>query len=210
EDRRFGELTERTGQAYVRSMVSQFWFKVATTTVMAMGTATVMYCGGRHVVDGRLSIGTLLVCISYLAALYAPMETIAYLASGWASAAAGARRVLQILQVQEEVTDRRGVVDLPVSRALAAPRIAFEDVTFGYEAGHAVLRNINLEIESGRTVALVGATGSGKSTLVSLMLRLFDPWSGRITLDGRDIRDVRLASLRSHVAVVLQDPYLFP
>jgi ATP-binding cassette subfamily B protein/subfamily B ATP-binding cassette protein MsbA len=210
EDKRFGELTERTGRSYVRREMVGLRFKIATTFITAVGTAAIMWFGGLHVVSHRISVGTLLVFIGYLAALYSPMESIAYLASGWASAAAGARRILQILQVREEIGDRAGAIDLPASRTAPAPRIAFADVKFGYEAGHAVLENINLEIESGQTVALVGATGSGKSTLVSLMLRLFDPWDGQITLDGRDIRDIRLASLRAQVAVVLQEPYLFP
>jgi ATP-binding cassette subfamily B protein/subfamily B ATP-binding cassette protein MsbA len=210
EDKRFGELTARTGLGYLRVQVFELGFRVATTSITALGSAAILWFGGLHALEHRISLGTLLVFISYLAALYAPVETLAYLAYGWASAAAGARRVLQVMQIQEEIVDRSGSIDLPVARTVAPPCIALDHVNFGYEAGHAVLRDISLQIESGQTVALVGATGSGKSTLLSLLVRLFDPWSGRVTLDGRELREIRLASLRSQIAVVLQEPYLFP
>jgi ATP-binding cassette subfamily B protein/subfamily B ATP-binding cassette protein MsbA len=207
EDRRFAQLAERTGRAYVRCTVAELQFKVACTSVTALGTAGMIWFGGLHAIGGRLTVGTLMVFLSYLASLYSPMEAIAYLASGYSMAAAGSRRVLEVLSERDSVSEKPQALELPAG---AAPRIGFHDVSFGYLSRRTVLNNITLEIEPGETVGLVGSTGCGKSTLLSLIPRLFDPGSGSITWDGRDVRDIRLASLRSRIAVVLQDPYLFP
>src|SRR4029453_3405083 len=119
---------------------------------------------------------------------------------------AGAERVLEILGAEPEVSDRPGAVPLTPARG----HVRLEGGTFGYGPDRPVLRGVSLEALPGQAVALVGATGAGKTTLAALIPRLFDPWEGRVLLDGRDVRDVRLASLRAQVAVVLQDPFLFP
>src|SRR5262249_55003304 len=105
-----------------------------------------------------------------------------------------------------EITDRPGAIPLPAARG----HVRLESVTFGYEPGRPVLRGVSLEALPGQTIAVVGPTGAGKSTLVSLVARFFDPWQGRVTLDGHDLRDLQLKNLRSQVAVVLQEPFLFP
>jgi ATP-binding cassette subfamily B protein/subfamily B ATP-binding cassette protein MsbA len=138
------------------------------------------------------------------------MENVAFLSTGFAAAAARAQRVLEVLDSEEGVRDRAGAVALPACAAGECGSVRFEGVTFGYEAGRAVLSDITLEARPGETIALVGATGSGKSTLVSLIPRFFDPWRGRVLIEGRDARDVQLASLRSRVALVLQEPFLLP
>jgi ATP-binding cassette subfamily B protein/subfamily B ATP-binding cassette protein MsbA len=115
-------------------------------------------------------------------------------------------RVLELLTVMPEVADKPGAA--PVGQVEG--QIRLEDVTFGYELGRPVLQRVTLDIPSGTTVALVGATGAGKSTLAGLIPRFFDPWSGRVLLDGRDIRDLRLRELRDQIGVVLQEPFLFP
>jgi ATP-binding cassette subfamily B protein/subfamily B ATP-binding cassette protein MsbA len=130
--------------------------------------------------------------------MYAPTTT--------QGAAGSATRVLEILETPQEVEDRPGAVEIEsVGGALR-----FEDVTFGYEPGRPVLRNVSLQVDPGETIAIVGRTGAGKSTLAGLVPRFYDPWGGRVTIDGRDIRDIRVRSLRSRVAVVLQEPFLFP
>src|SRR5262249_19838754 len=120
---------------------------------------------------------------------------------------ASVERVLEILETEPEVRDRPGAVALP---GAAEGHVRLEGVTFGYEPGRAVLRGVSLEALPGQTVALVGATGAGKTTLVSLVPRLFDPWEGRVLLDGQDVRDLRVQSLRDQVGLVLQEPFLFP
>lgn len=209
QDQVFGELTAQTGRAYFRTTVSQLRFRIASATATALGTAAIVIVGGQNVLDGRLSVGSLLVFLSYLAALYDPLTSIAYATAGYASAAAGARRVLQIVDVHDRIEEKPNAIELD-AHAAGAPSIRFEDVSFGYDPATPVLQNVTLTIAAGERVALVGASGSGKSTLIALMLRLFDPSGGRILLNGHDLRDLRVASLRSQIAVVLQDPYLFP
>lgn len=206
EDDRFRYLSQKALQAYVRAILAQMQFKVGVSGATAVGTAIIMALGGFQVLDGALSIGSLLVFFSYLTSLYVPMETLAYMSSGFAAAAASAQRVLEVLDVKEEVQDA------PHTKPLSQPRgyISFEQVTFGYKPGDPVLKDITLHAHPGETIALVGETGVGKSTLVSLIPRFFDPWQGRVLFDGVDIRDVQLKSLRSSIALVLQEPFLLP
>jgi ATP-binding cassette subfamily B protein/subfamily B ATP-binding cassette protein MsbA len=215
-DQEFRTLSLRTLHAYQRAILSQMQFKVGVGTATAVGTAAMMLLGGLQVLQGTLSIGTLLVFLSYLASLYIPLEMLAYISMGFASAAARARRVLEVLAVEDEVREAPTVRPFPlrpedVAGHRFAPRhVRLENVTFGYETDRPVLRNVTLEARPGETVALVGPTGAGKSTLVALIPRLFDPWEGRVTIDGVDVREVQIADLRSQVAFVLQDPLLLP
>jgi ATP-binding cassette subfamily B protein/subfamily B ATP-binding cassette protein MsbA len=210
EDKRFAGHAQRTIKAYLGAMVSQLQLKMGVSGTMAVGRAAVMLIGGLHVLQGGLTIGSLLVFLSYLASLYAPMESIAFLSSGYAAAAARARRVLEILDSEEGVRERAGAERLPACSPGECSHVRFEGVTFGYEAGRAVLSGVSLEVRPGETIALVGSTGAGKSTLVSLIPRFFDVWEGRVLVDGRDVRDVQLLSLRARVALVLQEPFLLP
>jgi len=209
EQRRFHGLTQRTIRANLLSLLGQEQFKVSTGAVTVLATTVVMAVGGIFVLQGTITVGSLLVILSYFGTLYSPIETLAYLGAGFASAGAGARRVLELFDTQEMVQE------IPGAKPLAAPQhergrhIRLEGVTFGYEPGHAVLRNISFEASPGETIALVGRTGAGKSTLVSLIARLYDPWQGTIRFDGVDIRQLQLRSLRDNIAVVMQEPYLF-
>jgi ATP-binding cassette subfamily B protein/subfamily B ATP-binding cassette protein MsbA len=207
EDERFRYLSQKALQAYVRAILAQMQFKVGVSGATAVGTAVIMALGGFLVLDGSLSIGSMLVFFSYLASLYVPMETLAYMSSGFAAAAAGAIRVLEVLDAKEEVQDAPHAKPLPQP---ARGYVSLEAVTFGYKPGAPVLKNITLHAQPGETIALVGETGVGKTTLVSLIPRFFDPWQGRVLFDGVDIRDVQLKSLRSQIALVLQEPFLLP
>ena len=113
---------------------------------------------------------------------------------------------MEVLETEQEVVDRPGAPALPPSRG----HVRFEDVTFGYEAERPILRGISLEAIPGQTVAIVGPTGAGKSTLISLVPRFFDPWQGRVMIDGQDVRDVQVKSLREQIGIVVQEPFLFP
>ena len=209
EDERFRYLSRKALQAYLRAILAQMQFKVGVSGVTAVGTAAIMAYGGFQVLDRSLSIGSLLVLLSYLASLYAPMETLAYISSGFAAAAASARRVLEVLDAKNQVQDAPGARPLP-ARPAGRGHVCLEQVTFGYEPDYPVLQGITLEARPGETIALVGTTGAGKSTLVSLIPRFFDPWQGRVLFDGVDIRSVQLKSLRSQIALVLQEPFLLP
>src|SRR5205823_1946067 len=141
-----------------------------------------------------------------LGSLYAPLEAVMYSSSTIQGATGSARRVWEILQSEREVTDKPQAVPCGSVRG----HVRFENISFGYEADRPVLRGIDFEVKPGESLALVGATGAGKSTLVSLIPRFFDPWAGRVLVDGRDARDLTLHSLRSQVGIVLQEPFLFP
>jgi ATP-binding cassette subfamily B protein/subfamily B ATP-binding cassette protein MsbA len=188
----------------VRSVELQF--KVLMELATAAGTAAVVWLGARHALEGRVSVGDMLVFLSYLASLYAPLEAVMYTPFTIQQAAGSARRVREILETEPEVQDRPGARPL----APGGGHVRLEDVTFGYEPGRPILHGVSLEARPGETVAIVGATGAGKSTLVSLVPRFFDPWDGRVTFDGMDVRDVQLQSLRGRVALVLQESFLFP
>jgi ATP-binding cassette subfamily B protein/subfamily B ATP-binding cassette protein MsbA len=202
---RFRHQAGATVTAYERSTVADMWFKLVVGLVTAAGTATIMWLGGRHALDGHVTVGTVLVFIAYLAALYGPLNTMTYSASTLQHAAANADRVMDVLDTPPDVRER------PDARAVRLRgHVRYEDVTFGYAPDHAVLTGASLEARPGETIAIVGASGAGKTTLVNLLVRFFDPWTGRITVDGMDLRDVRLRSLRQQVALVLQDAFIFP
>jgi ATP-binding cassette subfamily B protein/subfamily B ATP-binding cassette protein MsbA len=209
-DKRFRHLSQRTLRAYLRAIASQLQFKIGVSGVTAVGRIAVMLVGGFHVLQGQLTVGSLLVFQSYLEALYVPMETLAYLSVAWASAAAKARRVLEVLDASEQVKELPQAQPVPVDIGKGGLHVCWQDVTFGYEAQRPVLQGISLEALPGETMALVGPTGAGKTTLVSLIPRFFDPWQGRVLLNGVDVRQVQLASLRAQIGLVLQDPFLLP
>ena len=149
--------------------------------------------------------GDLLVFLSYLKAMFRPMQDFAKYTGRLAKASAAGERIVSLFDQEPDITDRPDARPAPSLRG----HIEFEGVTFGYEQGHSVLHNISFTIQPGRRVALVGPSGHGKSTLLNLILRLYDATIGSVLLDGHDVRDLKLASLRSQIAVVLQDNLLF-
>ncbi|HEY5345716.1 MAG TPA: ABC transporter ATP-binding protein, partial [Verrucomicrobiae bacterium] len=205
-DRRFALATSQTLAATFTLTKVQLRFKVLMGLATAVGTAAILWLGARHALAGTMSIGTILLFLSYLGSLYDPLSTVMYTSATIQTAAGSAQRVREVLETEREVADKPGTAKLSAVRG----RVQIENTTFGYEKNRPVLRDINLTVEPGETVALVGATGAGKSTLVSLVPRFFDPWQGRVLVDGQDVRDVQLKSLRQNIAVVLQEPFLFP
>jgi ATP-binding cassette, subfamily B, bacterial len=208
EHARFRTTAERSIGAAVRALVSQIQFKVGVDGSLAFGTAAIMLVGGVQALDGELSAGTLIVFLSYLTALYAPLLAFAYLGPTLATAAGNARRVTELLEAESVVAEKPGAKPLALSQRGA--RLTFEGVVFGYSPGVPVLHGIDFDIEPGETVAIVGATGAGKSTLAALVPRLIDPWQGRVLIEGRDIREATLASVRRASALVLQETFLLP
>ena len=173
--------------------------------VVAFGTAMVLWAGGRLVLAGAMSAGSLIVFIWYLGKMYKPMQDFAKLSDAYSKAAVGYERIHEIVDTAPELRD------LPAAKP--APRFAgevgFENVNFSYTRGQPVLKNIHFRIEPGMMAALVGPTGAGKSTLAALIPRLFDPDSGTITIDGRDVREFTQRSLRDQISFVLQENILF-
>jgi len=205
-DRRFRETTDDALRAALATSAAQLRFKILMGLTTALGTAGVLWLGASRVLEGRLTVGGILVFLSYLGSLYAPLETLVYSSSTIKAAAGSARRVLEVLASGPDVMDRPGMGELPPVRG----HVRLEGVTFGYEPGRPVLRGVTLEALPGQTVAIVGPSGAGKTTLASLVARFFDPWEGCVTLDGQDVRAVRVASVRGQVAVVPQEAFLFP
>jgi ATP-binding cassette, subfamily B, bacterial len=205
-ERRLRGTTDAALRAAVASADIDLRFKIAIGVATALGTGAVLWFGARQVLAGQLTLGGLLVFLAYLASFYAPLNTLMYSSSTVQAAAGSARRVMEVLEAEEEVEERPTAVELGRVRG----RVELQGVVFGYEAERPVLQDVSVVVEPGQTLALVGATGAGKSTLVGLVPRFFDPWQGRVLIDGIDVRDVTLKSLRGQVSLVLQEPFLFP
>jgi ATP-binding cassette subfamily B protein/subfamily B ATP-binding cassette protein MsbA len=156
--------------------------------------------------DGSLSVGSLVVFISYLASLYAPINSMFQVYGLAQSARVGVQRVLDVMDVERDLPDGTRVFPAEGARG----EVVWEGVDFQYAPGVPILRGIDLRVSAGQRVAVVGPTGAGKSTLLSLLPRFYDPTRGRVLVDGVDVRDYKLASLRRQVAMVLQPPLLFP
>jgi len=208
--RRFQHLSSDAVARSQRSALLKSGFNLINGLTMTGGAAIVLYVGGQKVITGTLSVGSLLVFVAYIRSLQGAFESLLSTYGNLKEVEANIDRVLEVLDAEQEVRDMEGAVVLPVRPSREGGRIAFEGVSFGYEADRPVLQDIELMVEPGETIALVGPTGAGKTTLVSLIPRFFDPWTGRVTLDGRDIREFELASLRRQVSLVLQEPFILP
>jgi len=172
----------------------------------ALGTGLILWLGANRVLDGNMTVGMLLVFLAYLGTLQTQLKTFTGIYPALQGVGGSVDRVMEILDVPADVADCPEALDLSSVRG----QLRIENVTFGYEAEQPVLRNVSLEAHPGELVAIVGPTGAGKTTLVGLIPRFFDPWGGRVMIDGHDVRDVGLRSLREHVALVPQEPFLFP
>lgn len=206
EGRRFLQASSDSLAADLRLYNLQNFYYAVVNLTIAAGTAAILWLGTRHVLSGDLSVGEMIVFTSYLASLYAPLNSIFQTYGLVQSAKVGVRRAFEILESEESLPEGSRVFR-PVG-----PRgqIAFKDVSFGYNVSQPVLKKINLLVAAGEKIAIVGPTGAGKSTLVSLLPRFYDPQSGHVTIDGIDIREFQLKSLRRQIAMILQPPLVFP
>ncbi len=206
EYRRFMTISEKSLRADLRFYLLQNVYSGAVGLVIAVGTAVVMWVGARHVLSGALTIGELIVFIAYLSALYGAIDSISQTYGSIEGAKVGVQRVFEIMDIERDL--REGSRSFPETGARG--QVAWEGVSFQYLPGQPVLRHIDLHVDAGQKVAVVGRTGVGKSTFLSLLPRFYDPQSGRVTIDGIDVREFSLKELRRQIAMVLQPPLVFP
>jgi ABC-type multidrug transport system fused ATPase/permease subunit len=202
---RFRVHSEHSLDANQRMTRTQLVYSACAGLAVAIGTAGVVWVAGNLVLRGALSTGDILIFLAYLGMLYQPMNTFSQSASVIQSASAQLRRVFELLNTSPGITDRPNAFIPPAVRG----EVEFRDVAFAYEPDRPVLTDFRLRVKPGQRIAFVGRTGAGKTTIASLLLRFYDPTKGSITLDGHDLRDLKLDWLRSQVSIVLQDPVLF-
>jgi ATP-binding cassette subfamily B protein len=205
EKQRFERESDEGLRADLRRFKMDRIFGRTVQVLIAVGTALVVWWGARRVLAGEVTPGDLLVFTAYLRDLYRPVGGFSGLIVDFAKSLVGGERIAEILQTDVSVKEPADAIEAPAVRG----EVSFENVTFGYRPGQPVLRDVTFDVKPGQTVALVGSSGTGKSTVVMLLLRFFDPWSGRILIDGRDIRRFTLASLRRQISVVFQESVLF-
>ncbi|MDH5281965.1 MAG: ABC transporter ATP-binding protein/permease, partial [Thermoleophilia bacterium] len=208
EERRAETFTTAADAVFVQTLAAnkqRALYVPLLTFLPLVAQALVLLAAGRMVISGSLSTGAFFTFNLLLAMLVMPLRMLG-MWIGQAQRAVGAgERIFEILDEPEEIADRPGADTL----APGPGRVVFEDVSFGYDAARPVLEEINLDIEAGHTVALIGRTGAGKTTLAALVPRFYDIQAGRVLVDGRDVRDVARRSLRREIGVISQDPFLF-
>lgn len=206
ESRRLSEVSDRSLSANIQAATLLARLTPSVSLMTSVGYALLVVLGVERVVSGHLTPGELLVLLSYVRSTQTPIRQLSKLAYSISKGQASLERVQEVLGVQPTVVERPGATALVIS---SPAKVGFREVSFGYTPGRPVLHEVSLEALPGQLVALVGATGSGKSTLLSLIPRFFDPWGGAVLIDGRDVREVTLSSLRENVGMVLQDSLIF-
>jgi ATP-binding cassette subfamily B protein len=202
---RFADRSDRKIRSQMDATRLGITYRILVGFTTTGASSVILYVGTLHVMEGILSLGELLMVIAYIGQIFGPLRTMTQSTTGLSNALSSAERVFDVLDQAPEVENR------PDARSVerVAGGIEFVDVTFSYQPEHPVLRNVTFDVAAGSRVGIQGSTGAGKSTLLSLMMRFSDPDSGRILLDGVDLRDYRLEDLRNQFAMVLQEPVLF-
>jgi len=205
EAEQFDAVTQETVRESIRVARLEAAATRSSEIITALGTAAAVLFGAFQVLKGRMLPGDLVLVVGYLTNMYKPIRQLAKLSTDFSKAMASAERISEILDIEPEIVDRP---DALPAKGLTG-EIVFRDVSFDYGDGRDVLRNVSFAVAPGQRLALVGVSGAGKSTIVSLILRLYEPQRGAILIDGRDIRQYRRASLRRHIGLVLQQSILF-
>lgn len=205
EEKRLEEKSLESVQAAMKARKVKSLLSPFVTIIVAIGTAAVLWYGAHLVLTNKMTAGSLVVFLQYLTQLFKPIQDLAKMTSSIAQAAVGLERIKGVLDADDLIPE------LPGAKVVTAikGRIDFEHVAFGYEADHLILKDINFTIPAGSMVGFVGATGGGKSTIISLIPRFYDPVKGTVKIDGEDIRNYSLKSLREQISFVLQDTQLF-
>lgn len=209
QEEAFMERFEEKNRGYVDTSLKasqiQSLYRPSSAAMVGVGVALVIFYGGQRVIDGQLTIGEMILFGTYFIQLVGPMRMFARLIMFYQDAIASARRVFEVIDLGEDVPEAPNAVELPRLRGA----IEFEDISFSYEGSEDTLLDVSFSVQQGENIALMGFVGSGKTTLAELVPRFYDVTSGRVTVDGYDVRDVSLRSLRSQVGIVLQDIFVF-
>jgi len=205
EAEQFDAVTQETVRESIRVARLEAAATRSSEIITALGTAAAVLFGAFQVLQGRMLPGELVLVVGYLTNMYKPIRQLAKLSTDVSKAMAAAERVSEILEIEPEILDRPDAIPATDLKG----EIVFRDVSFDYGDGKDVLRNISFSVSPGQRLALVGVSGAGKSTIVSLILRLYEPQRGTILIDGRDLRQYKRASLRRHIGIVLQQSLLF-
>ncbi len=204
-DERFGARSEGYLQAYLETVRFQARLGPVGDVIASIGLTIVIWYGATRVLAGKLTTGDVVIFFAYVTSFYRPLRALGRSSYLYNRASVGAERVIEVMNVQSELTDRKDARPAPAFHG----KIEFRDVSFEYEPDRPVLSHVNLVVEAGERIAIVGPTGAGKSTLVSLVPRFYDPTRGTVCIDGQDIRNHTLVSLREQISLVLQDSLLF-
>lgn len=205
ETERFQEVNRANRDANVRAMQLSFFFMPVVQFLGILATAIVLFFGGRAVANEALTLGVVVSFLSYVTRFFQPIRELSQLYTTMQSAMAGGERVLELLDTHPAVDDKPHAPEMPRIEG----HVEFRDVSFAYRDGDPVLKDINLTIEPGQTIALVGPTGAGKTSISNLVARFYDVTEGAVLVDGIDVRDVQQRSLRQQMGIVPQDPFLF-
>ena len=181
-----------------------FYLPLATL-ISSMSGVLIVWYGGGQVINQVITVGSLVTFYFYIARIAQPIRMIGFILTMFQRATASAERVFDIIDAKSLVSDKEGAIELKAVKG----HILFKDVWFGYDKDNIILKNINLDVKPGETIAILGATGSGKSSIINLIPRFYDVTKGSITIDGHDVRDVTLNSLRKQIGIVRQDPFIF-
>jgi ABC-type multidrug transport system fused ATPase/permease subunit len=205
---RLAELNAEYRDVNMRTVVLNAAYFPAVELLSALATAVILLYGGSRAIDGAVSIGVLVAFVGYLSNFFDPIQQLSQLYTTYQAGMAALDKIFELLDEQPDLADAPGAVDLPALRG----EIEFDHVSFAYgtgDDGGFALRDVDLHVPPGQTVALVGATGAGKSTLVKLVARFYDPVEGAVRIDGHDLRDVTQQSLREQLGIVPQEGFLF-
>jgi len=209
QEKNFEERFDQENRTYVKRTLRTTWiqslYRPSTSAVTAVGMALIITYGGLRVISGEITIGQMVLFVTYFSQLVGPVRMYSRLIDFWQDAMTSARRVFEVIDVRKDIPEASNPVELPHLNGT----VEFDNVSFSYEGSEQILRNVSLKISPGEKVALVGYVGSGKTTLAELVPRFYDVSSGRVTVDGYDVRDVSLKSLHSQIGIVLQDTFIF-
>jgi ATP-binding cassette subfamily B protein len=205
EQQRFLHHSKESVWARIRIAFAEGGLGLLLGLTIAIGTAMVLFIGTRHVQAGLLSLGGLLMIMTYITQLYGPLEMLSSMVAHIQGSLASAQRAFVLLDELPDVVERQNAI--PVDRSLGA--VTFAAVSFAYNKNGPVLHDVSFQVAPGSRVGITGITGAGKTTLINLLTRFYDPTEGCILLDGKDLRDYRLAELRNQFSMVLQEPVLF-